>query len=101
MSIKSIFAAAAAVALALPSIAGAQAATPTAVPLSINTGAIVMSSDGKLVGKIQRIFDADGEASTVSVIYRSQFVQIPASTLTADDKRFITSLTLAEIKKLK
>jgi len=79
-------------------------ATPAAAaaPAAIKAGALLVTADGARLGRIERVSAAaDGSPERVSVIYNSRFVQIPASTLTASGRGFVTSLTKAEVRKLK
>ncbi len=69
---------------------------------TIKTGAFVNTSDGKRVGRVYDISKAaDGSAQSVSVIVDNKIIHIQASTLTASDKGLTTSLTNADIKKLR
>ncbi len=69
---------------------------------TIKTGQFVSTSDGKRIGRVYDIDKAaDGSAKSVSVIVDSKLINIAASTLTPADKGLTTSLTNADIKKLK
>ena len=65
-------------------------------------GMILLSSDGKRIGRIERIVGSAGQAQMVSVIYDSRFVYLPLSTLTlGEDGRATTSLTRKEVSALR
>jgi sporulation protein YlmC with PRC-barrel domain len=69
---------------------------------NIKSGAFVTTSDGKRIGRVYDIEKAaDGSASSVSIIVDNRIIHIGASTLTASDKGLTTSLTNADIKKLR
>ena len=62
------------------------------------SGAKIFSSDGKLIGRIDRINkNKDGTPTTAAIIYQSRFIYIPVSTLSADEKGYASSLSRAEI----
>ena len=69
---------------------------------NIKTGQFINTSDGKRVGRVYDITKAaDGSAQSVSVIVDNKIIHIQASTLTPSDKGLTTSLTNADIKKLR
>jgi hypothetical protein len=69
---------------------------------NIKTGAFVSTSDGKRIGRVYDIDKAaDGSASSVSVIVDNKIIHIAASTLSPSDKGLTTSLSHADIKKLR
>lgn len=71
--------------------------------VAARSGAMLLSSDGRRIGKITRIVASpDGTPQTAAVIYDSRFVYIPVSTITAGEgKTVTTSLTRAEVGKLR
>lgn len=83
----------------------AAAPAPTVASTSadaIKAGAVVTTSDGRRLGRIERVENsADGQPATVKLIYDSRFVSIPTSTISAAGKGLVTSLTKAEVRKLK
>ena len=69
---------------------------------TIKTGQFVTTSDGKRLGRVYDIDKgADGAASSVSIIVDNRIINIAASTLTASAKGLTTSLSNADIKKLR
>jgi hypothetical protein len=71
-----------------------------AAPAQVKAGARIYSSDGKLVGRVNRINQAkDGAPTTAAIIYGSKFVFVQVSTLTPYEKGFAAPLTRAEIIK--
>ena len=82
-----------------------EAAAPAPAPAStdaIKAGAVVTTSDGRRLGRIERVENStDGQPASVRLIYDSRFVNIPASTISAGGKGLVTSLTKAEVRKLK
>ena len=68
----------------------------------IKTGVFVSTSDGKRIGRVYDIEKAaDGSAQSISIIVDNRIIHIAASTLTPSDKGLTTSLTNADIKKLR
>lgn len=69
---------------------------------ALKSGMVVTSSDGKRVGRIYDLDKAkDGTVQSIVVIRDAKIIHIAASTLTASDKGLTTSLTNAEVIKLK
>ena len=69
---------------------------------AIKTGAFVTTSDGKRVGRVYEIDKAkDGTVTSVSIIRENMVIHIATSTLTPSDKGLTTSMTYADVKKLK
>ena len=69
---------------------------------TIKTGQFVTTSDGQRIGRVYDIDkDADGAATSVSIIVDNRIINIAASTLTASDKGLTTSLSKADIKQLR
>ena len=76
--------------------------TATAVAAPLKAGALLQSSDGKRLGLIERVQTAkDGTPVTASLILDSRFVYVPAATISASGSGFVTSLTKAEVRRLK
>lgn len=85
-----------AAAAALATVAGAASADTVAAtasaPAVVKTGRIVVSSDGRTVGRIDRV---DGDR--IGLIADSRYIYIPTSTLSAGEKnRVVTSLTIKQ-----
>jgi len=93
--------------LAAPAAIAQTAAEPAASPAPaaapvVKAGAILTSAEGRKVGRIERIVKAkDGTPLSASVILDSRFVFVPVSTISAKEKGFSTSLTRAELSRLK
>lgn len=107
-----LLACAALLSVALPVAAHAQteataettANAAVAVPASeLRVGTVLSTSDGRRVGRVSRIYKSkDGTPVSASVIVDGRFAIIPISTITAKNKSVATTtLTLAEIRKLK
>src|SRR5687768_10029337 len=92
-------------ALVIAPAAFAQAPAESAAPAAaaaLREGAVLSSSDGKRLGRLERIVKgADGAPVSASVIVDSRFVYVPASTISPSEKGFSTTLTRAEVRKLK
>lgn len=80
-----------------------EAAPPAAAaPTVLKTGALLVSSDGKRVGRIERVVKGtDGAPLSASVIFDSRIVYVPASTIAAAERGYSTSLTRAQVRALK
>jgi sporulation protein YlmC with PRC-barrel domain len=90
------------IAAALLSVVSLSTGALAEVVGTIKTGAFVSTSDGKRIGRVYDIDKAaDGSASSVAIIVDNKIIHIQASTLTASDKGLTTSLTNADIKKLR
>jgi hypothetical protein len=76
--------------------------TPAAVAApAVKAGAPLKSSDGKRVGRIERIVTAkNGAPVSASIIVDSRFVYVPYSTISASADGLVTSLSRAEVRKL-
>jgi len=86
-------------ALTLSGTVNAQGAAPAAV---IKSGYLLKTADGRRVGYIDRVIAAkDGTPVSASVILDSRFVYVPYSTISANDSVAVTSLSYAEVRKLK
>lgn len=67
----------------------------------IKARSMVKTAQGARVGVIDRVVNnPDGTPGFVQIIYNGRFVSIPASTLTAGEKGLVTSLTVADLRKL-
>jgi hypothetical protein len=82
--------------LAIPAAAFAQAAAP-----AIKAGIMVVSADGKRVGRIYDVHKKDGAITAVSIIRDSRIIHINASTLSPSEKGLTTTMSSADIAKLK
>lgn len=71
------------------------AAPASAISAESLKGAMILSADGRRIGRVDRLRD-----DAITVIYSGRIVAIPVSTLTASDKGFTSTLTRAEIGKL-
>ncbi len=70
--------------------------------VAIKTGAFVTTSDGKRVGRVYDIDKAkDGTVVSVAIIKDNKIIHIPVSTLTTAETGITTSLSNADVKKLK
>lgn len=82
-----------------------QAAAPAAAAAPVTTvkpGAAVVFADGRRVGAVSRVIkNKAGDPVAVAVIYDSRFVNVPVSTLSVSGSRYVTSLSRAELRKLK
>jgi hypothetical protein len=102
-----LLACAALLSVAIPAAASAEteaAATATvASAADLRVGTVLSTADGRRVGRVSRIYKAkDGTPVSASVIVDGRFAIIPISTITAKNKSVATTtLTLAEIRKLK
>lgn len=92
-------------ALAFVAPVSAQEAAPAAAPapaVAVKAGSLLKTSDGKRVGRIERVIAGkDGTPVSASVIFDSRFVYVPYSTISATDAGVVTSLSYAEVRKLK
>jgi hypothetical protein len=83
--------------IATPVLAQSAPATEAA-PAQIKAGARIYSSDGKFVGRVDRLSQAkDGTLTSAAIIYGSKFVYVPISTLTPHEKGYASPLTRAQI----
>jgi hypothetical protein len=98
----SLISAAAFSALAIASAAAAQPADNAGSPLALKAGEWVRTSDGAPVGRIEYVDKAkDGSPTGVAVIYDMRVVHIPAASLSAGQKGYVTSLAKADVSKLR
>jgi hypothetical protein len=102
--IRSLCCVAAAAALLAAPVALAQSPAepaPAAAP-AFKSGSMLVSADGKRIGRIERVVrGSDGTPLSAAVIFDSRFVYIPASSISAANGRFATTLTQSEVRKLK
>lgn len=103
-----LLACAALLSVSLPVAAHAQTeatanAAVTAPASDLRVGTVLSTADGRRVGRVSRIYKSkDGTPVSASVIVDGRFAIIPISTITAKNKSVATTtLTLAEIRKLK
>lgn len=90
--------AAAASAQTAPASAPVVAAAATFVP---KIGAIVKSSDGRVLGRVDRVVVKDGAAVSVNIIVDGRMVHLPMATISGTEGAVVTSLTKAEASKLR
>jgi hypothetical protein len=79
------------------------AAAPAAATASaqLKVGEWIRTSDGAPVGRINYVQKGkDGSAEFVGVIYEMRMIHIPASSLTASEKGYTTTLSKADVNKL-
>jgi hypothetical protein len=101
-----LIACAALVSVALPVAVQAETvATANAVASAadLRVGTVLSTADGRRVGRVSRIYKSkDGTPVSASVIVDGRFAVVPIATITAKNKSVATTtLTLAEIRKLK
>jgi hypothetical protein len=90
-----------AAALLVAAPAFAQEAAPAATALTVKPGQMIRSSDGRTIGRVNNARSSNGQLVSVSVIYNQHFINVPASTLSMNDKGLVTSLTQKEIARLR
>jgi len=79
----------------------APSAVAAATAPSLKAGALLKSSDGKRIGRIERVVTAkDGSPVSASIILDSRFIYVPISTISASDAGLVTSLSRTEVRKL-
>lgn len=90
-----------ALSLSVAAIAAAPATAQEAA--AVREGAVLVSADGARLGRVTRVVtNAEGQPVSVALIYRSRFIYVPVSTVTAgDDGRLTTSLTRDELRNLR
>jgi hypothetical protein len=88
---------------AAPAAETAAPAEAAAAPsVELKSGLTIRTADGRRIGRAERVVkDADGAPTSVAVIYDSRFVYLPVATLSSDDKGIVTSLSRAEVAKLR
>ena len=78
------------------------AAPAFAQAVAVKSGDVLVTADGKRVGRVDAITSKDGAPYLVSVIYDSRFIKIPVSTIsTGEGGRLQTSLSRDDIRKIK
>jgi cytochrome oxidase Cu insertion factor (SCO1/SenC/PrrC family) len=93
-------------ALAISGPALAQTASPAAsaatAAVAIKGNETLKSADGRRIGRVDHVVKGQGgSVVAVSLAFRSRFVSIPASTLTAaGEGELVTSLSYGDIKNL-
>ena len=75
----------------------APAPTAAVAAAEIKPGSMLVSADGKRIGRIERV-TAEG---TASIIFDSRFVYVPTSTISASDRGLVTSLSRSDVRRLK
>jgi hypothetical protein len=90
-------------ALLLAAALASSAAPGFAADAKSDAGKMIFTSDGKRVGRIDRVVaDAAGAPESAAVIYDSKFIHVPYATLTpGDNGRLVTSLTQKELRSLR
>ncbi len=81
----------------------ASSAPALAADAKPDTGKMIFTSDGKRVGRIDRVVaDAAGTPQAAAVIYDSKFIQVPYATLTpGENGRLVTSLTQKDLRAMR
>jgi hypothetical protein len=98
----SLFSAAVISALSISTTLAAQPAPTANAPLQVKEGQWVYTTDGAAVGRIDYVDHAkDGAPTYVGVIHDMRLVHIPANTLSAGQKGYVTSLSKADVGKLR
>lgn len=89
-------------------IIGAAILSTVAIPAAVlaqapalKAGQLVTSADGKRIGRIYELDKKDGAVTGVSIIRDSRIVHIAASTLSPTDKGVTTTLSAADIARLR
>jgi hypothetical protein len=78
------------------------AAPAFAQGVAVKSGDLIVTADGKRLGRVDTVTVQGGAPYAVSVIYDSKFVKIPVSTLTSGEGgRLQTSLSRDDVRKLK
>ena len=83
------------------STATASAPAPVApvAPVVVRQNSVIYSADGHLIGRVDHVRLIGGVPSTAGVIYSGSFIEIPISTLTANGRKLVTSLTGAQLRR--
>lgn len=87
--------------VAVPAVAedAAPTAATAAAPLKLVEGVLIVSADGRRVGRVETISGPHDAPVAVTVIKDDQFATIPAATLSAGDHgRVLTTLKYSEIR---
>ena len=88
-------------ALSVSAAAMAQPAPGAAPPAKVKSGQMIYSSDGAALGRVDYVQEKDGAAQDVAVIRNMRMVHIPGDSLATGPKGATTSLTRADVDKLK
>jgi hypothetical protein len=89
-----MFVSAAAVALTIAGSVFAQAD-------AVRKGVTIVDQEGKRIAQVDRVnTGASGSVESVSVIFDSKYVTIPANTLSPKDGKLVTSLSKAQVLEL-
>jgi hypothetical protein len=81
----------------------APAAAPVAAVAALvipKIGAIVKSSDGRVLGRVDRVAVKDGVPVSVNLIINGRMAHIPIATISVAQDELVTSLTKAEAGKI-
>ena len=74
--------------------------TSAALPADIKTGKTLYSSDGKRIGKINRVnLDNEKNPVSVSIISESRFLTVPTASISQDGERLVTSLSRKDVAR--
>jgi len=86
--------------LAIAAPVGAQEAAPApAAAVDLRPGMVIVSSDGRRIGRIERVLGESGAPTGVTVIKDSKFVTVPAGTLSSGEHgRVVTSLAYRDVR---
>lgn len=87
----------------LAATAGAVPAVAQEAASAVRSGQILVSADGRSMGKISRVVtNPAGEPVSATIIVDTRFVKVPVDTLSiSEDNRVKSTLSRAEIRKLK
>jgi hypothetical protein len=90
------------IAAAIVSSLGLSGAALAQDPLTVKNGMLVTSADGKKLGRVYEVKKgADGAPTAIVVINDAKMATLAIGTLTKADNGVTTSLTAAEVRKLK
>ena len=81
----------------------ALAQTPVAAanPVVVKQDALIKTSDNRALGRVERVIRKDGIAVAATVIVESHIVAIPIETISGTSDGLVTSLSYADVRKLK
>jgi len=82
-------------------MAAASVTAAHAEDLKIARNARLISADGAVIGRIDRVLTTNDKVSGVQLIVGSKMVVIPGDTLSADEAGVKTSLTKKEVRSLR
>ena len=78
------------------------AMAPAQMASMMKAGSVVTTADGKRIGRVDRVItDSTGNPTSISLIYSDHFVRIPASTVSTGADGLTTTLTRADVSKLR